>query len=155
MPWRQPLAGVFIGLGVFFCERRSNVKCLQAPASAQPHCDPITQYWQDGECCKKCGPGTYTLTPPLPERQNEFGCCRCRPSRPGHRVCEMLRGHFFGEHLEDRSVSGVDSVSTRRRCALLRLRRRCCESRRDAELQQRGRHGDTTPRGNLGKWAGI
>ncbi|NP_001139126.1 tumor necrosis factor receptor superfamily member 5 precursor [Takifugu rubripes] len=31
--------------------------CL-APAAAQPRCDPITQYLQDGECCKMCVPGT-------------------------------------------------------------------------------------------------
>ncbi|KAM9350176.1 tumor necrosis factor receptor superfamily member 5-like [Symphorus nematophorus] len=27
-------------------------------ATAQPHCDPLTQYPHNGQCCKMCGPGT-------------------------------------------------------------------------------------------------
>ncbi|XP_037335549.2 tumor necrosis factor receptor superfamily member 5 isoform X2 [Pungitius pungitius] len=39
----------FVGLGLID---------YSALTAAQPRCDPLTQYEKDGECCKKCGPGT-------------------------------------------------------------------------------------------------
>ncbi|XP_026188299.1 tumor necrosis factor receptor superfamily member 5 isoform X2 [Mastacembelus armatus] len=30
--------------------------------TAQPRCDPLTQYEQNGQCCKMCGPGTSMLS---------------------------------------------------------------------------------------------
>lgn len=37
---------------------------VQALAAAQPRCDPITEYEDKGECCKRCGPGTSLPPPP-------------------------------------------------------------------------------------------
>ncbi|XP_029362409.1 tumor necrosis factor receptor superfamily member 5 [Echeneis naucrates] len=34
---------------------------LTAVTAAEFHCDPQTQYGREGQCCKKCNPGTYMV----------------------------------------------------------------------------------------------
>ncbi|XP_071333416.1 tumor necrosis factor receptor superfamily member 5 isoform X2 [Trachinotus anak] len=39
------------------------MKCaFMGRTGAQLHCDPLTQYAMDGQCCKMCGPGTRMLS---------------------------------------------------------------------------------------------